>query len=332
MFMSRGCIQQCQLELTLPALTLPTRLLSPPIAADFESVNCLREVVAAIDLKKPRILVHEADTLKGGATLEELRMELTNVSHRIAIFSDDKCVIRWFRLVEFQYQSLLLVVQQMLMASPTYRQKTEPLKLTIPGSIMAKPLVFPYRVELCECRCSSKRQASLLFACLYRDRVLMPCLPQTSPRTTQAPARQQRRWRKSTVASAGLMCGQSRLLTKRVAEKVAIWPACHTSWPLLVSEIAHHRRRDDRGRRQRHHQLSLPRQAPGAAFLEPHWKLLVLHQQHSSCCTSTGIRIEVRRAACSCRRYKERGTPGSTSCYSTRRTQHVEAASSALSS
>eukprot|EP00966_Prymnesium_polylepis_P323405 7379608-Prymnesium_polylepis.2 len=92
----------------------------------FASVNCLREVVAAIDLKKPRIVVHEADTLKGGAGLEELRMELTDVSHRNAIFSDDKSVIRWFRLADFQVQSLLLIVQQMLTSSPTYRNKAEP--------------------------------------------------------------------------------------------------------------------------------------------------------------------------------------------------------------
>jgi len=114
----------------------------------FASVNCLREVVAAIDLKKPRIVVHEADTLKGGAGLEELRMELTDVSHRNAIFSDDKSVIRWFRLADFQVQSLLLIVQQMLTSSPTYRNKAEPLKLYIPGSILDKPLVFRHPVVL----------------------------------------------------------------------------------------------------------------------------------------------------------------------------------------
>jgi len=104
--------------------------------------------VAAIDQKKQRILVHEADAFKGGAGLEELRMELTNVSHRIAIFSDDKSVIKWFRLVDFQLQSLQLIVQQMLMSTPKYRNKTEPLELYIPGSILDKPLAFPHQVVL----------------------------------------------------------------------------------------------------------------------------------------------------------------------------------------
>ena len=111
-------------------------------------------MVAAINQKKPHIIVHEADTFKGGATLEELQIELTNVTHRMAIFADNKTVISWYRLAEFQLQSLLLIVQQMLMSSPTYRKKTEPLKLYIPGSILDKPLVFPHPVVLCECCCS----------------------------------------------------------------------------------------------------------------------------------------------------------------------------------
>ena len=74
-------------------------------AADFVSVNCLREVVASIDQEKPRIIVHEADPDKGGGRLDELCNELQDTDHRDSIFSDDPLVITWYRLSEFQLQS-----------------------------------------------------------------------------------------------------------------------------------------------------------------------------------------------------------------------------------
>ena len=76
-----------------------------PCATDFVSANCLREVVAAIEQRKPRIVVHEPDPAKGGGQLEELRNELINGEHRDAIFSNGTSVITWYRLTEFQLRS-----------------------------------------------------------------------------------------------------------------------------------------------------------------------------------------------------------------------------------
>ena len=74
-------------------------------------MNCLREVVAAIEQKKPRIVVHEPDAAKGGGQLEELSNELINGDHRNAIFSNGKSVITWYRLTEFQLRSYATRVQ-----------------------------------------------------------------------------------------------------------------------------------------------------------------------------------------------------------------------------
>ena len=128
--------------------------------ADFISANCLREVVAAIEQRKPRILVHEADPAKGGARLEELRNELKDADHREAIFPEGYSVIRWSRLADFQLQALLMIVEQMLMSSPTYIDETGRLELYIPGSILDKPLVLRQPVVLCERRWPSNCSAS----------------------------------------------------------------------------------------------------------------------------------------------------------------------------
>ena len=119
---------------------------------DFVSANCLREVVATIKQRKPRILVHEADPAKGGAGLEELRNELKDTEHRKALFPEGHSVITWSRLADFQLQSLLMIVEQMLMSSPTSTDEAERRELYIPGSILDKPLVFPRPVVLCKCR------------------------------------------------------------------------------------------------------------------------------------------------------------------------------------
>ena len=68
-------------------------------------MNCLREVVAAIEQGKPLIVVHEPDPAKGGGQLEELSSELIDDDHRKAIFSNGRSVIKWYRLTDFQLQS-----------------------------------------------------------------------------------------------------------------------------------------------------------------------------------------------------------------------------------
>ena len=156
------------------------------------SANCLREVVAAIEQRKPRILVHEADPAKGGAGLEELRNELKSTDHRNAIFPEGFTTVKWSRLADFQLQSLTLIVEQMLMSSPTYRGEAGRLKPYIPGSILDKPLVFPHPVVLCECRAVPRRNAGLILVTpVIAPFVYLAC--QTSLATTQVRLRLPRR-------------------------------------------------------------------------------------------------------------------------------------------
>jgi len=55
-------------------------------AGYFKSRNCLREIRAAIEQKKPLLLVHESDPAKGGAPLEALKSTCP-ADIRVAVFS-----------------------------------------------------------------------------------------------------------------------------------------------------------------------------------------------------------------------------------------------------
>ena len=67
----------------------------------FRSKNCLREVRSALQLKKPIILVQEADPGKGGGLLEELRAD-SPADLQPAIFDVGWPLVVWHRIVEFQ--------------------------------------------------------------------------------------------------------------------------------------------------------------------------------------------------------------------------------------
>jgi hypothetical protein len=69
--------------------------------ADFSSRNCLREVVATIQMSKPYLFVHEADPGKGGAPVNTLQLELLNVPHRNKLF-DGRRATQWHRIQDFQ--------------------------------------------------------------------------------------------------------------------------------------------------------------------------------------------------------------------------------------
>ena len=74
--------------------------------AYFLSTNCLREVDATIDQKKPIVPVHEGDVSRGGMPLDVLRDDCEAKERReaaIKIF-DDGAIIRWHRVHEFQLQ------------------------------------------------------------------------------------------------------------------------------------------------------------------------------------------------------------------------------------
>ena len=65
------------------------------------SKNCLREIRAAVSMSKPRIIAHEADPRKGGATLTEMRDKDCPPELRDVVFGGKKPV-QWHRISDFQ--------------------------------------------------------------------------------------------------------------------------------------------------------------------------------------------------------------------------------------
>ncbi|KAL1508111.1 hypothetical protein AB1Y20_007703 [Prymnesium parvum] len=92
----------------------------------FFSHNCIRELECALELKKQLILVHEADTTKGGAPLAELRVECCSGCPKAvdAIFACEHPPIAWLRVAEFQRLTLKLIAELMLQASPAFKGRS----------------------------------------------------------------------------------------------------------------------------------------------------------------------------------------------------------------
>jgi len=111
----------------------------------FVSRNCLREVVATLEQAKHYVFAHEADPGKGGATVEELKKELKNESHRDQLFDDAHRINVWHRIQAFQEVSLVHIVEDMLRQCAGFDQG---LSLYIPESIFAQRLVFRAPVVL----------------------------------------------------------------------------------------------------------------------------------------------------------------------------------------
>jgi len=87
----------------------------------FTSRNCLREVKASLDEKRPLVLVHEQQQEKGGGPLEtiwaECREEL-----RSCIF-DGRTPITWHRISHYQNLTLKLIATEMLRHGPKYNSQ-----------------------------------------------------------------------------------------------------------------------------------------------------------------------------------------------------------------
>uniref|UniRef100_A0A7S3TEN2 Tyrosine-protein kinase ephrin type A/B receptor-like domain-containing protein n=1 Tax=Emiliania huxleyi TaxID=2903 RepID=A0A7S3TEN2_EMIHU len=97
------------------------------------SKNCLREIRSSLELKKPIILVQEADPEKGGGSLKELREECPE-GLQSAIFDANWPQIVWMRIEEFQIVSLKMISEALLLQTPAYASlKTLPLK--VPGEL-----------------------------------------------------------------------------------------------------------------------------------------------------------------------------------------------------
>jgi len=111
----------------------------------FRSRNCLREVTATLEQGRPYLFVHEADGGKGGGTLNDLMLELHNVTQREKLF-DGRRTTQWHRIADFQLVSLIHIAEDMLRFSASHRGKA--VQLYIPGSLQQQKLTFETPVVL----------------------------------------------------------------------------------------------------------------------------------------------------------------------------------------
>ena len=89
----------------------------------FGSRNCLKEVRATLEQKKPLVLVHEQQEDKGGGPLELLKAECRDEQMREAIF-DGRTPIVWHRISHFQNLTLKLIATEMLRNEPSYYERS----------------------------------------------------------------------------------------------------------------------------------------------------------------------------------------------------------------
>ena len=140
----------------------------------FGSANCLRELKAAKDAEKPLVLLHDDDFQKKGAPLEQLRSacpdELRGYtfgshwqeslrenssqrtdsasmrSQRTVGADEERRVIPWHRVHEFQMVSLRQIAEEMLMVSPAYN--SGPVNLYVTNDQTHRALLFNKKVPL----------------------------------------------------------------------------------------------------------------------------------------------------------------------------------------
>lgn len=92
----------------------------------FSSRNCLREVRACKERKKPILLVHETDDTKGGLTIEEAREECPEELREYVfgvIGGRERPVLAWHRITVFQLCTLKEIARQVLRHTPLYATK-----------------------------------------------------------------------------------------------------------------------------------------------------------------------------------------------------------------
>jgi len=104
----------------------------------FKSRNCLREVRTTLANKQRFCLVHDGD--KALLSLEAIRDTECPDDLRSPVFQDadgnDRDVIKWHRVSDFQVVSLKLIVEQLLLGCPTYKGGSEAsVRLFVPNGI-----------------------------------------------------------------------------------------------------------------------------------------------------------------------------------------------------
>ena len=116
----------------------------------FGSTNCLKEIWATLNQKKPIVLVHEQQQDKGGGPMDVIKLECPEVL-RASIF-DGRTPITWHRVSPYQKLTLKLVATEMLQYGPQYRstlseiagvEAREAITLFLPGEVNISELVLP---------------------------------------------------------------------------------------------------------------------------------------------------------------------------------------------
>ena len=119
----------------------------------FGSRNCLKEVRATLEQKKPLVLVQEQQEDKGGGPLELLKAECRDAEMRDAIF-DGRTPIVWHRISHFQNLTLKLIATEMLCNGPRFQRALsggdapEDLVLIQDGELNASKLTLPQPLVL----------------------------------------------------------------------------------------------------------------------------------------------------------------------------------------
>lgn len=104
----------------------------------FASKNCLREIRAAVRLRKRILFVHEADPEKGGAPLGAIRAQAGDEFQHLFETTE---VIRWMRVTAFQVETLRRIAEVLLLETKQYAKERE-LPLYMPNSIMTEYVTF----------------------------------------------------------------------------------------------------------------------------------------------------------------------------------------------
>jgi len=109
----------------------------------FYSANCLRELDHAIKRRKPLLLVHEANSAKGGELLSVLKEDCEAKGRRLEAVFGARDIIRWERIHDFQIVSLKQICAGVIGTLPAYAKAKAPPEVFVPGEISRQQLSWP---------------------------------------------------------------------------------------------------------------------------------------------------------------------------------------------